>query len=75
MDTSTTIQNNSYHLWTEQQKKERTKNNIHHYGIAKVITSPKVRVIRQFYTGIPDGKTYPENQNGTFLISSRIEKL
>ena len=72
MDTSTNIQNNNFNLWTNQQKQERTKNNISHYGIIKTNDN---RLIKTFYTGIPDGKTFNGYENGTLLTSSRIEQM
>ena len=71
MDTSTNIINNSYYLWSDEQKKKRTTNIIKKYGTT---IGKDGRIFRTFYTGIPDGKTFNGWENGTFMISSRIER-
>ena len=72
MDTSTTIQNNHYHLWTEQQKQERTKNNIHPLGVIKKTDN---RTFYTFTTGIKDGVSFTNTDTGTVEQSSQIEKM
>ena len=71
MDTSTNIQNNTYSLWTDKMKQERTKNKIKKYG--QITNRFNNKTYRTFYTGIPDGVSLQGHDTGTFMISSHRE--
>lgn len=73
MDTTTTKIDNSFHLWSEELKQERTVNRIQKPGIVKIL--PDGRVIRKFDTNIPDGRSLNGNDTGSHLVSSQAEKM
>ena len=73
MDTTSTKQNNSFHLWTETQKKERTKNKVKPPYVMKIL--PNGRIIYKFYTGINDTVSLNGHDTGTFLTSTQQEKM
>lgn len=79
MDTITNVINNNYNLWSEDLKRERTINKIKQPGFIKTINNESdqqhKRVIRSFYTGIPDGISINGHDTGTMLTSSRIEHM
>ena len=71
MDASDVIINKSFNLWTDEQKKQRTINNYSDPKILKIL--PDGRIIKKFYTGIPDTVSNNRNQTSGMEISSRQE--
>ena len=73
MDTYSNKQNNSYHLWSDAQKKERTINKLKPPHILKIL--PNGRIIYKFYTGVRDTVSLNGNDTGSFLVSTQREKM
>ena len=73
MDTFSNKQNNSFHLWTDSQKKERTTNAILPPHILKIL--PNGRIIYKFYTGVRDTVSLNGHDTGSFLVSTQNERM
>lgn len=69
MDDTQTKQQNNYHLWNN--KADKTINKVKQYGVLK--TLPNGRIIRTFYSGIPDTISKDGHDTGTFMITSQKE--
>lgn len=73
MDTTDTIINKSFNLWSDEQKKQRTINKCLNPNVLKIL--PNGRIIKKFYTGVPDTVSKNGNQTSGMEISSQRERM
>lgn len=73
MDASDVIINKSFNLWSDEQKRQRTINKCLNPKVLKIL--PNGRIIKKFYTGVPDTVSKNGNQTSGVEISSQQEKM